>query len=96
MLKLSVVRRLIANEAARRELLWLRAREEGDTEAALDLERIDPGVVERLRASGADVSERVDEGAIERRERFARLWDDCYRRHMLALSQEALEYERSP
>jgi hypothetical protein len=52
---------IVADSQARRELLWLRAKEKGHDEDAADLERIDPTVVERLRAAGFDVGDRADE-----------------------------------
>jgi hypothetical protein len=71
----------MTDDHARRELLWLRAKEEDDETSARDLERLDPELVERLRAAGADLAGRADESPSARRERFAQLWDDCYERH---------------
>ena len=79
--ELLIVKRLMADGHARRELLWLRAKEKEDEATARDLERVDPGVVQRLQAAGADIAERDYEGSWERRERFGRLWDECRERH---------------
>ena len=80
-----VVETLVANAHARRELLWLRAREKEDLTMARELEEIDPGLLDRLRTTGVDPSDPPDEGPRDRRERFARLWHECYRRHELAV-----------
>ena len=48
-----IVRKIAADPHARRELLWLRAREKDDIALASDLEEIDPGLLDRLRAAGA-------------------------------------------
>ena len=81
MTKLWVFKLVSANDRARRELLWLRAQEEGDAMSARDLERLDPDLLERLRGAGFEVSERPEEGPSERRARFGRYWHECYRRH---------------
>ncbi|MBN9166525.1 MAG: hypothetical protein BGO98_05820 [Myxococcales bacterium 68-20] len=80
-----IVRKIAADPHARRELLWLRAREKDDIALASDLEEIDPGLLDRLRAAGVDLTERPGELPHERRERFGRLSDECYRRHELAV-----------
>lgn len=85
MMKPWIVRKIAADPHARRELLWLRAREKEDLAMARDLEEIDPGLLERLRAAGVDLTERPDELPHQRRERFSRLSDECYRRHELAV-----------
>ncbi len=85
MMKPWIVRKIAADPLARRELLWLRAHEKEDIAMARDLEEIDPGLRERLRAAGVDLTERPDELPYERRERFSRLSDECYRRHELAV-----------
>lgn len=77
----SMMLRFLEDEDARRELLWLRAKEEGDELAARDLEYVDPSLIDRLRAAGVDVDEHPGEGPAERRKRFARLWDECWTRH---------------
>jgi hypothetical protein len=79
--ELVVLQKLMADDHARRELLWLRAKEKEDDITARDLERVDPELVRRLRDAGADVSERDYEGARERRERYGRLHDECHERH---------------
>jgi hypothetical protein len=76
-----IFERIVRNVDARRELLWLRAKEKEDDEAAFDLERIDPGIIERLRASGADIEERQSEGSRERRDRYGLAYDECFERH---------------
>jgi hypothetical protein len=77
--------RISEDREARRELLWLRAMEKEDYVTARDLEEVDPDVVKRLRAAGADVLERRDETLAERKERFRRLWDECFERHARCL-----------
>lgn len=77
----SILRRIANDDHARRELLWLRAKAKGHALAARDLEHVDPALVSRLRAAGAGLGERPGERASERRERFERLWDECWKRH---------------
>lgn len=84
MTKAWVVRRIVSDAHARRELLWLRAHEKEDVALARELEEIDPGLVDRLRAAGIDLDDRPAEHPRERRERFGQLFDDCYRHHELA------------
>lgn len=76
------IERIVADHHARRELLWLRAKEKGDHALALDLERVDPDLVARLRRAGFDVDERHGESARARSERFGQLWDRCHARHL--------------
>ena len=79
-----VLKRIVGDAHARRELLWLRAHEKEDVAMARELEEIDPGLVERLRAAGIDFANNPDELPRDRRERFGKLFDECYRRHELA------------
>ncbi len=78
---LRVLEKIVADADARRELLWLRAHEKEDEDEARALERTDPGIVARLKAAGFDIGDDPDEVPRMRRERFARLWHDCYDRH---------------
>ena len=48
----TTVFRISRDRRARRELLWLLAMAKGDLETAADVERADPGVVERILAAG--------------------------------------------
>ena len=70
---------------ARRELLWLRAREKGDDDAARALERADPMLRRRLRPIAAPIDAEPDERA--RREAWSRAWDARYDAHMGRLAQ---------
>ena len=72
---------IAADDLARRELLWLRAKEKEDEVLARDLERADPGLVSRLSEAGCDLEGCADEEPRDRRERFGRLWDDRYEWH---------------
>jgi hypothetical protein len=81
--------RISGDPRARRELLWLRANEKGDQEMARGLERVDPRLVGRLRAAGLDIGNRAGESRAARRERFGRLWDECYDRHVRRLRESA-------
>ena len=79
-----VLKRIIGDAHARRELLWLRAHEKEDVAMARELEEIDPGLVQRLKAAGVEVADKPGELPRDRRERFGQLFDECYRRHELA------------
>lgn len=92
MVDLWIVEQMCGDPHARRELLWLRAKEKEDEETVRDLERIDPGVVERLVAAGFDIAERESEPSSVRRERYGRLWDACWRYH----ARELLRQPRAP
>ena len=90
----SVVERMISYAQARRELLWLRAKEREDEISADDLQHVDPALIERLRAAGADIDERPGEDLEARRVRFGELWDQCYRRHAIELWREGSSRRR--
>ena len=53
--------RIARDPTARRELLWLRAKEKDDLETVRSLERLDPGLGERLRRFEQKLL--VDEGS---------------------------------
>ncbi len=73
---------IAANAHSRRELLYLRALEKEDDREAQSLLRVDPNIVQRLRAMGIDPEEGgARELPRERRERMGRLWDACWRYH---------------
>lgn len=80
-LNLKALLRITHDAEARREFLWLRAIEREDVETARDLERLDPGIVDRLRAAGFDVEDHPDEPSRERRDRFARLQNHHFEWH---------------
>jgi hypothetical protein len=82
-----VLERIVADPRARRELLWLRAKEKGDDEAARDLESVDPELVARLRRAGLEVDECGDESPRARAERFARSWHRCHARHLASFGR---------
>ena len=82
-----IVRKIVDDARARRELLWLRAHEKEDVAMARELEEIDPGLVDRLRAAGVDLADRPHEHPRDRRERFGQLFDECFERHERAAVQ---------
>jgi len=84
-LDLSAFEAIVADPIARRELLWLRAKEKDDDEQAASLLEVDPGIVDRLRRAGHDVDGALREGVRERRKRFGLLSDECYARHVTAI-----------
>jgi hypothetical protein len=84
-----VLRNMSEDPCARRELLWLRAKEKGEDEHARDLEQVDPQITERLRAAGLDAGERSGESPAERRERYGRLWDECYALHAFEMGRRS-------
>jgi hypothetical protein len=77
--------RIAADDHARRELLWLRAKEKGADDVARALERVDPQLLGRLRCAGLDIEERDGESASARAERMGRSWDQCFARHVAAV-----------
>ena len=81
--------KVVADPEARRELLWLRAKEKGYDDDARDIERIDRGVVERLRAAGFAVDVRPDDVRRGRRERFGQMMDERQEQHMERFRREA-------
>jgi hypothetical protein len=85
----NIFERLMADSHARRELLWLRAKEQGDERDAREIERVDPSVVARLRAAGFDVDVRADDERGGRRERFGRMMDQRQEQHLERLAREA-------
>ncbi len=89
--QVSALSRIVENDHARRELLWLRAMEKDDTDSARDLERVDPGIPGRLRADGVDITVHDDELPRARRERFGRLFDECFQRHAERLARRGWE-----
>ncbi len=84
-----VIEALVCDRHARRELLWLRAKERGDDASARDLERVDPAIVERLSAAGLDVADRCAEPPAVRSDRYGRLFDACFEHHVALLAGNA-------
>jgi hypothetical protein len=68
------LRRICEEPEVRRELLWLRAQEEGDMETIASLERADPGLRARLEPRLAATRPDRIEDPDERRREYARLW----------------------
>lgn len=64
---------VVADAQARRELLWLRAKEKGDAWTISDLKRADPEIEERLQAAQGPFDDQAD---------FGRLYDQCLDRHL--------------
>jgi len=72
------------DDGARRELLWLRAKQKGDAEVVSLLEGVDPDLVERMREVERAIG---DEPDVRRRyEAYGRAWDECFRRHAVRLA----------
>jgi hypothetical protein len=79
--EMAALERIAADDHARRELLWLRAMEQEDHDSAIDLEKIDPELLDRL---GDVIHAFATAGPLDSRERrlwFARQWQACYDRH---------------
>jgi hypothetical protein len=91
-----IFEKVIADPHARRELLWLRAKEKCNDRDAREIERIDPGVVARLRAAGLDIDVRSDDEERGRRERFSRMMDERQEQHMNRLARERPSFPRAP
>jgi hypothetical protein len=88
-----IFEKLVADTRARRELLWLRAKEKGDEGAAADLERMDPEIISRLREAGLDLDGSPNERREARRERFGRLSDERFEHHVAIIASE-MGYDR--
>jgi hypothetical protein len=67
--------RICADDALRRELLWLRAQERGDDLAIELLEGADPGLRPRMRELVARYHLDLEPHRRLRREAFAQVWD---------------------
>jgi hypothetical protein len=80
--------RICADDHARRELLYLRALEKDDLDAARDLEEVDPDLRTRLTHAGVDLSLPKYEPDGDRRARFARSYDETSQRHALRLRRD--------
>ena len=76
------LRRMTDDPIARRELLWLRAKEKGDDVSVADLERTDPELADRMR----DVEWIGDLPAGRKRaDAYGRAWDQRWKFHALRL-----------
>jgi len=73
------------DDGARRELLWLRAKEKGDAEVVALLEGVDPGLLERMRDVESSIRDEPDDR--RRSAAYARAWDECFQRHAARLEQ---------
>jgi hypothetical protein len=69
------LRRICEDDAARHELLWLRAQEKDDPESIALLERADPALRPRMAALLAEAGLDRIEDLHERRLALGRLWD---------------------
>ena len=85
--EMAALERIAADDHARRELLWLRAMEKEDTETALDLEQVDPGLLDRLGDVRAGFRALGPLSPLQRRDWFAAQWHACYDRHAGDLSE---------
>src|SRR5688572_8555448 len=79
--EMAALERICHDDRARRELLWLRAKENGDDWSLRDLETLDPDVRQRVAPLEALLDPRAIETDRGRREAYGRLWDVCYQRH---------------
>jgi hypothetical protein len=79
--EIAALERICGDDRARRELLWLRAKEKGDDWCVRDLERVDPDIPRRLAALEALLDPRDIETDRGRREAYGRLWNQCYEGH---------------
>jgi hypothetical protein len=66
--------RIAANSWMRRELLWLLAKHKGDEETMLDLETVEPGLAEHMRAIVTDYEARAGDDTLD----FGRLYDERF------------------
>ena len=71
-------RRMVRDDRARRELLWLRAQEKEDRGAIESLERADPGLRARMERMMRGTRPDLIEDRRERSAAFAELWHRCY------------------
>jgi hypothetical protein len=83
----ALLAKVIGDDRARRELLWLRAKEKEDERSVRDLERVDPDLLDRLRSAGCDLEDHAAEHPRDRRERFARLWHERFDWHIQTLDR---------
>lgn len=83
--EVELVDALCRDSDARRELLWLGAREKGDDETVRSLERADPTLTARMRPIAAPIE--ADPDAWRRREAWAQAWHTRYDAHMARLAR---------
>ncbi len=76
------MRRMSDDPIARRELLWLRAKEKEDHVTVADLERLDPELADRM-LDVAWIEEVPDDR--KRRDAYGRAWDQRWKFHALRL-----------
>jgi hypothetical protein len=76
---------ICTDDVARRELLWLRAKQKGDAEVVALLEGVDPELVDRMREVERSVGAEDDDRA--RRAAYGRAWDECFQRHAARLAE---------
>jgi len=67
---------LISDPTARRELLWLRAKEKEDTWSIMDLQRVDPEIESRIADLFGEMADDAD---------FGELYDRCFDWHVACL-----------
>jgi hypothetical protein len=85
--------RIARDPATRRELLWVRAMERGDAPAVASIERVDPGVADRLEPLALRILEcalppaDIDDPGI-RRELYLRIHDERFRHHCARFARE--------
>ena len=66
--------RIAADAWMRRELLWLLAKHKHDDDTALDLESVEPGLAEHMRALVAEFGARSESSSVD----FGRLYDERF------------------
>jgi len=71
-------KRIVRDDRARRDLLWLRAQEKEDGESIESLERVDPGLRARMEKLMRDTRPDLIEDRRERSAAFAELWHRRY------------------
>ena len=77
-----LLRKMTTDPVARRDLLWLRAKEKDDEESVADLERVDPDLARRMRVF-AFIDGALDDR--KRREAYGLAYDERWRFHAVCI-----------
>jgi hypothetical protein len=88
--------KVVRDPRARRELIWLRAKEKDDDESVRSLERADPGLRARMRPLEETLSPHEFEISHGRREAYGRLFDQLFEHYASELATSEMPGPPAP